>query len=159
PACRKGKAETEEVITLLQIYHDVVVTISKHLEEQLGKEFCTRLVNACKVSVPMASQQILAGYRVGSSAEQNVRETLAMAARLQQGDGAVAALGVAFSQFIGLLLRQETEILGSKQTARTVGRINQLIEVVDKYRTGEAKTKLIEGIRETISQATAEPQR
>jgi len=159
PACRKGKAETEEVITLLQIYHDVVVTISKHLEEQLGKEFCTRLVNACKVSVPMASQQILAGYRVGSSAEQNVRETLAMASRLQQGDGAVAALGVAFSQLIGLLLRQETEILGSKQTARTVGRINQLIEVVDKYRTGEAKTKLIQGIRETISQATAEPQR
>lgn len=159
PACPKGKAETEEVITLLQIYHDVVVTISKHLEEQLGKEFCTRLVNACKVSGPMASQQILAGYRVGSSAEQNVRETLAMASRLQQGDGAVAALGVAFSQFIGLLLRQETEILGSKQTARTVGRINQLIEVVDKYRTGEAKTKLIQGIRETISQATAEPQR
>lgn len=60
-ACPKGKTEAEEVITLVQIYHDVVVTISKHLEEQLGKEFCTRLVNACKVSVPMASQQILAG--------------------------------------------------------------------------------------------------
>lgn len=74
-----------------------------------------------------------------------------MASRLQQGDGAVAALGVAFSQFIGLLLRQETEILGSKQTAHTVSRIHQLLEVVDKYRTGEAKTKLIQGIRETIS--------
>ena len=159
PACPKGKTETEELATLLRIYHDVVVTISKHLEEQLGKEFCTRLVNACKVSVPMASQQILAGYRVGSSAEQNVRETLAMASRLQQGDGAFGALGVAFSQFIGLLLRQETEILGSKQTAHTVGRIHQLLEVVDKYRTGEAKTKLIQGIRETISQVTAELER
>jgi hypothetical protein len=155
----KGKSETEELITLVQIYHDVVVTISKHLEEQLGKEFCTRLVNACKISVPMGSQQILAGYRMGSSAEQNVRETLAMASRVQQGDGAVAALGVAFSQFIGLLLRQETEILGSRQTAQTVGRIHQLLEVVDKYRTGEAKAKLIQGIRETISQATAEPER
>jgi Domain of unknown function (DUF4388) len=158
-SCPKGKTETEELITLAQIYHDVVVTISRHLEEQLGKEFCTRLVNACKVSVPMASQQILAGYRMGSSAEQNVRETLAMASRLQQGDGAAAALGVAFSQFIGLLLRQETEILGSKQTAQTVGRIHQLLEVVDKYRAGEAKTKLIQGIRQTISQATAEPER
>ncbi|HVO82823.1 MAG TPA: DUF4388 domain-containing protein [Syntrophobacteria bacterium] len=156
PACPKGKTETEEIATLAQIYHDVVVTISKHLEEQLGKEFCTRLVNACKLSVPMASQQILAGYRAGSSAEQNVRETLDIASRVRQGDGPVAALGVAFHQFIGLLLRQETEILGSKQTARTVGRINQLLEVVDKYRAGEGKSKLIQEIRETISQATAD---
>jgi hypothetical protein len=159
PACPNGKTETEEIVNLLQIYHDVVVTIGRHLEEQLGKEFCTKLVNACKVSVPMTSQQILAGYRVGNSAEQNVRETLSMASKLQQGDGAVAALGVAFSQLIGLLLRQETEILGSKQTTHTVGRINQLLEVVDKYRTGETKTKLIQGIREIISQVTADLER
>lgn len=159
PARPTGKTETEELATLLQVYHDVVVTISKHLEEQLGKEFCTRLVSACKVSVPMATQQILAGYRVGNSAEQNVRETLAAASRLQPGDGAVAALGMAFNQFISLLLRQETEILGSKQTSHTVGRIHQLLEVVEKYRTGEAKSKLIKGIRETISQLMAEPER
>jgi len=159
PASAKAKTESEELVSLLQIYHDVVVTISKHLEEQLGREFCSRLASACKVSVPTASQQILAGYRMGSSTEQNVRATLAIASRLQQGDGAVAALGVAFNQFIGLLLRQETEILGSKQTAYTVGRINQLLEVVDKYRTGEGKTKLIQGIRETIAQVTAELKR
>ena len=155
PACPKAKTESEELAILVQIYHDVIVTIIKHLEEQLGREFCSRLATACKVSVPMASQQIVAGYRVGSSTEQNVRETLAIASRLQQGDGAVAALGAAFNQFIGLLLRQEAEILGSKQTAHTVGRINQLLEVVDKYRTGEGKTKLIQGIRETIAQVTA----
>jgi hypothetical protein len=159
PACLKGRTQAEELVTLLQIYHDVVVTISKHLEEQLGKEFCSKLVSASKVSGPMASQQILAGYRAGRSAEQNARETFAIASRLQQGDGALAALGVAFNQFIRLLLRQETEILGNKQTAHTVGRINQLLEVVDKYRTGEAKTKLIQGIREAISQAMAEPER
>jgi hypothetical protein len=147
----KQKSETEERSTLLQVYHDVVVTISKHLEEQLGKEFCAKLVRSCKVSVPMESQQILAGYQLRSSADQNVRATLAASARLQQGDGAVARLGVAFNQFIGLLLRQETEILGAKQTLHTVGRIHQLLEVVEKYRTGEAKSKLIQGIRETIS--------
>jgi hypothetical protein len=151
PAYPQRKSETEERATLLQVYHDVVVTISKHLEEQLGKEFCAKLVRSCKVSVPMESQQILAGYQLGSSAEQNVRDTLAASARLQQGDGAVARLGVAFNQFIGLLLRQETEILGGKQTLHTVGRIHQLLEVVEKYRTGEAKSKLIQGIRETIS--------
>jgi hypothetical protein len=155
PACPRAKTESEELAILVQIYHDVIVTISKHLEEQLGREFCSRLASACKVSVPMASQQILAGYRVGSSTEQNVRETLAIASRLQQGDGAVAALGAAFNQFIGLLLRQEAEILGSKQTAHTVGRINQLLEVVDKYRTGAGKIKLIQGIKETIAQVTA----
>jgi len=156
PAHPKPKSEMEERAALVQVYHDVVVTVSKHLEEQLGKEFCTRLVSACKVSGPTASQQILAGYRAGSSAEQNVRETLAIASRLRPGDGALAALGAAFNQFIGLLLRQEAEILGSKQTAHTVSRINQLLEVVDKYRTGEAKTKLIQGIKETLSQVTAE---
>jgi hypothetical protein len=155
PAHPKGKSETEERATLLQVYHDVVVTISKHLEEQLGKEFCAKLVNACKVSVPMVSQQILAGYRVGNSAEQNVRDTLAASSRLQQGDGAVAALGIAFNQFIGLLLSQETEILGSKQTLHTVGRVHELLEVVEKYRTGEAKSKVIQGIRETISQVVS----
>jgi hypothetical protein len=159
PSYPKGTTEAEELATLLQIYHDVVVTISKHLEEQLGKEFCSKLVSTCKLSGPMASQQILAGYRAGRSAELNVRETFTIASRLQQGNGAVAALGVAFNQLIGSLLRQETEILGSKQTARTVARIHQLLEVVDKYRTGEAKTKLIQGIRETISQAVAEPER
>lgn len=155
PAHPERKSETEERATLLQIYHDVVVTINKHLEEQLGKEFCAKLVSACKMSGPMAHQQILLAYQVGTSAEQNVRGTLAAASRIQKGDGAVSALGAAFKQFIGLLLRQETEILGSKQTLHTVGRIHELLEVVEKYRTGEAKSKLIQGIRETISQVVS----
>jgi hypothetical protein len=103
----------------------------------------------------MTSQQILVGYKVNNSADQNFKETFAAATRLHQGDGAVAALGAAFNQFISLLLRHETEILGSKQTWHTVGRIQQLLEVVQKYRTGEAIGTLIQEIRDTISQVVS----
>jgi hypothetical protein len=155
PARPRGTAEPDEIAPLLQVYHDVMVTISKHLEEQLGKEFCTKLFTTCKASLPPIGQQILAGYKVRKSAEQNVREISGAAAGSQQGDAAVATAGAAFNQFISLLLRGEAEILGSRQTWHTVGRIHQLLEAVEKYRTGEAKSKLIQGIRETIAQVTA----
>jgi hypothetical protein len=155
PARPRGMAEGDELATLLQVYHDVVVTISKHLEEQLGKEFRARLFTTCEASLPPAGQQILAGYKVSKSADQNVRETFAAAATSQQGEAAVALAGAAFNQFISLLLQGEAEILGNKQTRHTVGRIHQLLEVVEKYRTGEAKSRLIQGIRDAIAQVVA----
>lgn len=155
PAHPKGSADTEELATLLQVYHDVVVIVSKHLEEHLGKEFFAKLAGASKASLPTASQRILAGYRVSNSADQNVKETSAAAARLHQGDTALTALGAAFNQLISVLLTRETEILGSKQTWHTVGRIHQLLDVVEKYRTGEVKSRLIQGIRDTISKVVA----
>jgi hypothetical protein len=151
----KALAEADEIATLLQVYHDVMITIGKHLEEQLGKEFCTKLFATCKASLTPIGQQMLACYKVGKSAEQNVREIFAMATKSQQGEAAVATAGAAFNQFISLLLQREAEILGGKQTRHTVGRIYQILEVVEKYRTGEAKSKLIQGIRETVAQVTA----
>jgi len=155
PARPRGMADADEIAALVQVYHDVVVTISKHLEEQLGKEFCTKLFTTCKATLPPTGQQILAGYKVNKSAEQNVKETFGVAARSQQGEAALAAVGDAFNQLISLLLRWEADILGSKQTSHTLGRIHQLLEVVEKYRTGEAKSNLIQGIRETIAQVAA----
>jgi hypothetical protein len=155
PAPSKEKTGAEEVANFLPIYHDVLITISKHLEEQLGGDFCAKLTVRCKTALPKESKQILAGYQVHQSADENVQATLTATAGLPQGAAALSVIATAFTQMIGCMLHQEIDILGSKQTIHTISRINELLGVVERYRAGETKSRLIQGIKGVLAQVAA----
>ncbi|MBW1980037.1 MAG: DUF4388 domain-containing protein [Deltaproteobacteria bacterium] len=154
-ASEKGRREAEEPIRLLPIYHDVVVTISKHVEEELGPEYSTRLISSCRASLPVESKEVLAGYQVGDSGHENVSRALQVASRRHKGEAAERIISAAFMQLITCLLQQETEILGSRQTMHSIARIQELLQVVERYHSSDSRSRLISSLRTSLSQIAA----
>jgi hypothetical protein len=145
----------DELAIVLPVYHDVVVTISRHLQDQLGQGYWTKILETCKGSLSPEGQQIVGPYQVNLSALENVNQVLAVVNKHHQGPGTTKTVGSGFNKLIACLLLQETEILGAKQTMQTIGRIYELLGVVEKYRGSEGKLRLVHALKETVSRVAA----
>ena len=148
--------EAEDIWTILPIYHDVLIIISNHLEEELGEGFFTKIIAGCKSSMEEKEQVIVAPYDVHLNAEENIKQILTAINKVYEGDELVPAVAKGFNQMLSCLLLQEIEILGGKQTQHTIHRIDELLGAVARYRGGEEKFPLINEIKNTLSQVTAQ---
>jgi hypothetical protein len=154
-AAPKKAGPDEDLATILPVYHDVAVTISRHLQDQLGEGYCDKVLEACKLSLPKENQPVVNPYQVQLSALENVNKILGVVNRLYKGAAALSVVGHGFNKFIACLLLQEAEILGAKQTLQTIGRVHELLGVVEKYRGGEGKLRLVRALKETVSKVAA----
>lgn len=157
----KGSAAEEGVIvedieTILPIYHDVLVIISRHLEDELGEGFFAKILSGCKLSMPEEHRLVVDSYNVHLSGAENVNKILALMNKISQGEAALSAVTNASNQMVSCLLLQETEILGKRQTQHTIHRIHELLGAVESYRGREAEYSFISGIRNTVSQVSAQ---
>jgi len=156
----KGSAPAEEGVedigTILPIFHDVLIIISRHLEEELGEGFFSKILTECKSSMEEEQRLVVEPYDVHLNAAKNMNQITAAVNKIYKGEALVSAVAKGFNQLLGCLLLQETEILGSKQTQNTIHRIRELLEAVERYRGGEGEFPLINGIKNTVSQVAAQ---
>lgn len=148
--------DVEDIGTILPIYHDVLIIISRHLEDELGEGFFTKILAGCKSSMPEDQRLIVDPYDVHLNAGENIKQIIAAISKIYQGEALVSAVAQGFNQMVSCLLLQETEILGSKQTQNTIHRIHELLGAVERYRGGEGEFPLINGIKNTVSQVAAQ---
>jgi hypothetical protein len=155
PEAADREPQGESLARLLPIYHDVLVAISRHLEDHVGKAFSEKLFMGCKASLPTEHQVVVAPYQTRLSSAQNVEQVLAVVFKRYQGTAAISPVAGAFNELVSCLLRQEADILGGKQSLHTINRILELLEAMEKYRRGEQRLLVIRGIRGTLSRVAA----
>lgn len=156
----KGSARAEEGVEdiriILPIFHDVLIIISRHLEDELGEGFFSKILTECKSSMEEEQRLVVEPYDVHLNGAKNMKQITAAVNKMYKGEALVSAVAKGFNQLVGCLLLQETEILGSKQTQNTIHRIHELLGAVERYRGGEGEFPLINGIKNTVSQVAAQ---
>ena len=157
-AKRSAPAEqgVEDIGTILPIFHDVLIILSRHLEEELGEGFFSNILTECKFSMEEDQRLVVESYDVHANAPKNIEQITVAASKIYEGEALVSAVAAGFNQLVACLLLQETKILGSKQTQKTIHRIHELLEAVELYRGSEGEFPLINGIKKTVSQVSAQ---
>jgi hypothetical protein len=151
PAAPKKELGVVDLAAFLGIYHEVLLTVCRHLESQVGKAVSVGVFAQCLASVPKKDKRLVAHYQLKQSADENSSRILSVVAEYYQGAEALSKVITTFNRLVKCLLVQEKKVLGDAPTLHTVGQIRELLEVLKKSREEKGRSLVIRSIETVLS--------
>ena len=142
---------------VITIYSDILQTIGRNLEAELGKQMF-RIFEQCKPVLSAQFSELFSEYNPNNPTATNIHVVSQQLKTIDDYEAGRNILIKGFNTFIENILAKVPSILGNQFTEKIVHEIDKLLDYVDTYQaSSNEKNYIINEVQKIITSATKKP--
>ena len=142
---------------VITIYSDILQTIGRSLEAELGKQMF-RIFEQCKPVLSAQFSELFMEYNPNNPTATNIHVVSQQLKTIEDYEGGRNILITGFNTFIVNILAKVPSILGNQFTEKLVHEIDKLLDYVDTYQaSSNEKNYIINEVQKIITSAAKNP--